>query len=230
MARRLGRIILVILLGLAIAGAVIWRMSWMTPAWYAPPEEDDAAADAIAQDVEYFVLEQAHKVRPEEDVWQVVFDETEINAWLATRLSDWAAHQADAEWTERIDRPQLHLHDGGVSIAAAVKEDDSVRILRARFTPRIEDSRLFIVVERFGLGRVRVPGAPAAALLDRLDDVIPADADIRRTLDSAAKFLAGEFAIDPVFELEDGRQVRLEQIQVEDGRVQLTCRTLPGRR
>ena len=94
--------------------------------------------------------------------------------------------------------------------------------------PRFEGDELRVTVNRFSLGRLNIPGKPVERMA-RLIDEYAASAEID---DPVAylflRMLRGDEEIDPVLDLADSRRVRLTNLELENGSVILTARTLAG--
>ncbi len=222
--RRLAVIAAVAVLGVAAGGAVAWRMSWMAPSWWVSPVPDDAQAAALADRVEFRLTEEAHKIR-EDPVFRLRITQEQVNAWLATRLPDWVAHRSGAPWPPQLGLPQVRLGKGTASVGIDVMTESGRRVVVADFRPRIRGGRLEFPIASVGVGRVRIPGASAAALVDRLRGPLSAELADDEVMDALSEALRGERHLDPVLRLSDGRTVELLEVSCEDGAIVLRCRT-----
>jgi hypothetical protein len=209
------------------AATVLWFMARLPPAWYSPPQADDEDVQALADRVEYRLVEEAHKARAADEPWRLGINQDQVNAWLAARLREWIDHQRDVSWPEGLGAPQARLEAGGVTLGAALGADGRASYLAARIVPAMTPEGLTLRVVRLWHGRLPVPGDPVAIIRDKLAEHAPAgfleDAEVRRWLG----ILEGREAIDPVVTLADGRRVRLGSIECSSGWVILEGRTLP---
>ncbi len=205
---------------LILAGAlVLWRLTWMAPAWWAPPDPRNEQTVALAERLEQRVLEVAHEVRPADEPWAVRIREHQVNAWLSARLPEWASRQ-DVAWPARLGMPQARFDDTGVRVAMEVREQRRSRFIVARLVPQLVDEQLVVRLDGVTLGRLPLPGEPLQALGEVLGDA--------GALSDAGPILEALMAgtpIDPVWQLSDGRRVRLVGLHYAAGRLELTCRT-----
>jgi hypothetical protein len=198
-------------------------MTWIAPAWYAPPAAHDAAASELADRVEYGLIQQAQKVRePQEETWTLRIRQDQINAWLATRLRKWIEHEGGS-WPARLGTPQVEIDGGALSIAVPVLHNSSPRFIVARILPEIENQRLQLKLDRVALGRISLPGEPVANLLKLIGDASPRDTP---QIENILGALEQRDAIDPRFRLSDGRRIELLKLRLGDGLIDITAKTL----
>ncbi len=226
--------ILLVLLVLAIAGAWwTWRQSRVAPSWYAPPDPADRTVVALAEQVEYGIVETFHKLRPAGEPWTVRIREEQINAWLAARMPEWIAHDESLAWPEELSVPQVHIGPAGLDLAVEVARQGRPYVVVTRLDPRISDGRIHLEMERVGVGRVTVPGAPATKVMEIIERLAPGgviDAPVAQQLlglfreDDAAAAGDGDGAAR--FDLSDGRRVELLAITLSEGAMDVTSRTL----
>lgn len=212
------------LVAAAAAGGVVWRLSWMDPTWWVPPAPQDAQAAALADRVEFRLTEEAHKIREDPD-FRLRITQEQINAWLATRLPAWVAHTSGEPWPEWLGLPQVRFTEGAVSVGIDVLSESGRRVVVAEVRPRVTGGRLELPVESVGVGRVRIPGASVAALVDRLRGPLAGELADDEALGALAELLRGERPLDPVLRLADGRTVELLEVSCTGGAMVLRCRT-----
>jgi hypothetical protein len=229
-ARRLAKAIAIaapVVVVLLAAGAfAVWRLSWMAPAWWAPVDPGDAQTAQLAERVEYRLVEEAHKDRPEPDTWWIEVRQDQLNAWLAARLPQWIAHEHGVGWPADLGRPQVNLDEGGLSVGVNLETSMGTRYVVAHLAPTIADDRLVLGLKGLSVGRAWIPGAPLGAVIEQmraagvgdfLDD--PGVAALVRLLDDRQ-------SLDPTVTLGDGRRVRMLDLRCERGAVLLQARTL----
>lgn len=209
---------------LAIAGGVLWQLTWSVPEWWAPPSPDDDEVEAYADRVEYRMVEEAQRIRDTREIWKLRVREEQINAWLATRLPKWVAHQHDIDWPEQLGRIQLNLGADQSSLAIEYFERDRPRVLVVHGRMFYDGGALCIAVEQIDLGRLPLPGRTVARALNRLEEIAP---ELLRSEDvnQIVEIIEDGACMDPGLTLADGRRVQLLDVQSEDGSVVLTCRT-----
>ena len=225
--RILGLLFLVLVIA---AGAIfgLWQWSRSAPEWYRPPDPADEDVAAFAERIEYRLTQETQRIRPLDEEWTVRVREEQANAWLATRLSDWMAHEHGRPWPEELGPPQVHLQDGRMSIALDAGPHAGGRVITARIIPQMTGEQLTFQLEGLDVGRVPVPGNPARRLTELARDLMPADSPQAATMREIMDILTGRTPIDPVVDLADGRRVRLRRIATAGGCLDLTSVTLAG--
>lgn len=211
---------------LLLAGLALWRFAVIEPRWYHPPDPADARVAALAERVEYRLVEEAQKVRQPGASWTLRIREHQVNAWMVSRLPKWLANQPDLTWPAELGTPQMRIEDDRLSVAVEVFDNGQSHFLVASVVPTIEDDQMRLVLERVAIGRVAVPGAPLDGLLEvlgRAGTIDRSDPGLNRLLD----VLAGRQAIDPMFHLADDRRVRVLGLRCQSGMIDVTCRTEP---
>ena len=219
--------LLAVLCVLVLVGIVaLWGMTRVPPYWYKPPNPTDAKVIELADRVEFRLLEEFQKIRPDPEPWKLRVREEQLNAWLATKLQDWIAHKENLIWPEDLDMPQIRVEPDGISLAVAVESVGPSKIIVTRMMPRFEGGELLVTVNRFSLGRLNIPGKPVkriAALIDEYASSAEMDDPVAFLF---LRMLRGDEHIDPVLDLADSRRVRLTNIELENGSVILTAKTL----
>ena len=228
MARKRGkwrRIGLALLLVGAAGAAVLWYRAKALPEWWAPPNPHDPHIVEVADRVEYQLVEQAQLVRPVEDVWGVRVQESQVNAWLASRLPKWLAHHDLAEWSEAVRIVQVRIEDGSMIVGAEVGDGLAPRVISLRLLPEIENGRLSVTADAVAIGRISIGAAPLDRAIEELREVIPGE-----TLDDPAvaqivETLRGERTWPAELKLADDRHVEVLELTLERGAVSAKCRT-----
>ena len=106
------RILVTLLLVTLVVALTLWRMTWMAPGWWAPPDPTDERAAALADGFEYGLIEQAHKIRPSGEPWRIEVTDRQVNAWLSGRLEAWIAHAHELHWPQQLGTGQLRDPNG----------------------------------------------------------------------------------------------------------------------
>jgi len=219
-------ILLALVAAIVVTVLVLWRLSWIAPAWYAPPDPKNQRIIALADTVEYRLVEEAQKIRaPESDHWTLRVEDSQINAWLSARLPKWVAHEEGLVWPAQLGTPQIRIQPEGISMALPIMQSGAARTVVARIRPEMFRGALQLQVDRVALGRVSLPGEPLTNLLERLTAAAPQLIDDPRTK-SALDLLSQSRNIDPILKLEDGRHIRLIGFTLGDGRIDLSVQTL----
>jgi len=225
--KRRWRILFLVFLLLLVGLAWVWGESRRAPAWYAPPDPRSVAVVEMAEQVEYGVVEHFHKIREDEEPWRMEVSDGQINAWLAARLPEWLAHEGSGAWPADVGLPQINIGENGIDIALEAPVGDTRQLLVSRLAPQIIDGRMRVEVNRVGVGRVAVPGAPAVSIMELIDRVVPAGAAEGDLMRQLADMLTGRDQMDTLVSLTDGRRVELLDMAFRDGVLELTNRTLP---
>jgi hypothetical protein len=219
------RLVVAAVLVVAVVGGLSLYVGRTEPQWYQPPAPDDEEVATLADRVEYRIVEEAQKIRPDEGPWILRVRESQVNAWLGTRLQAWIAHEQGLEWPEHLGTPQAQILDHAFHLALPVGPPGHRRVLVGRLVPAIENGALTLRLRTLGVGRLVLPGDPVEALARLLDEGdLPRDerAGLRDVLD----LLAGRRSVEPILELSDGRRVEVLDIHCHTGAVDLTSRTL----
>lgn len=210
------------------AAVVVWELSWQKPDWWAPPEAGDERVAEVAQQIEYSLIEQAHTVRAEDELWSVRVHDRHINAWLASRLPSWLAHSQELDWPGGFGQPQVRFEPGGVTVAIELAGNGRQRFVAVRLVPTIAADQLRLVVDQVSLGKLTLPGKPIGEVMARLKEAAPSGFVDDPDIQVAMQWLLEGRSLDPVARLADGRTVRLVAVLCEEGAVVMRCRTISG--
>jgi hypothetical protein len=218
---------LIVITAAGAAAGVLWWRSTLPPAWWSPPNRADPRVAEVGERVEQSLISHAHEIRPADEPWSIRIHEDQVNAWLATRLPKWAAHRGHGDRDNLPGLVQLHFEPGRARIGAELPSSAGAGVLDVAISPTMADGRLRLSVNRVALGRVAVSGDPLAALVNHLkqsrlmESLDLGGEDVERITRAV---LQGE-SIDPAFELQDGRIVRLLDLMVREGELVVQCRT-----
>ena len=209
---------------LTLVIGVGWWLAARPPAWWA---EVDTASDevvSISRAVENWAVSTMTRQHPADARWAVTIDEAEANAWLAVRLPLWVESEY-GPWPDRIRSVRIRFHDGRVIVGADIREPgaDQPRVVAAALELDVDQDG----TARAGIGwtqinRLKLPGAIG---LKRLSDWIDSagEGEIAAGL---SELVRGELNAESLgWRLEDGRVVTVHAIDVEGGRLRLTCST-----
>ncbi len=217
---RIGAILLLII---TVGAYWAWTRANAAPGWYKPPAATDVEVVRLAENVEYGLIEEFHKIRESDEPWRLRVRERQINAWLAARLPEWIKQQRGT-WPTEFGTPQIRVGRSGLDVAVEVNVDDRKHVLVTRLVPEVHDGQLRFTVDEVGLGRLSIGGAPAEKLIGWIGEV--ADG-------SGAGFLGmltGEEQVGSRIDLSDGRRVELMEMTLTGGAIVLKNRTLPAPR
>jgi hypothetical protein len=219
------RLALGLLLVLVAVGVVLWYRSKARPEWWAPPNPRDPHIVQVADRVEYQLVEQAQLVRPVEDVWGVRVYESQVNAWLASRLPKWLAHHDLREWSDAVRLVQVHFDEGAVVIGAEIGDRLQPRVVSIRLVAALEDGRIAVTADSVSVGRISIGTAPIDRAVEELRDVVSSDVLDDPAVAQVIETLRGERTWPAEFKLADGRHVEVLELALERGAVSARCRT-----
>lgn len=226
MKKKLWNTLAVLLLLVVLLGAGLYGLTRTPPEWYRPPDPTDPQVAELADRVEFRLLEEFQKIREDPEPWRLRVREKHINIWLASRLRDWIDHQGNLHWPENFDMPQVRFEPDGISLAISIDGIGPAKVVVTRLRPRFEAEELYISIDQFSVGRLDLPGEPLLHITKLVnqfaDDVTGADPLAQLLF----RMLRGEERIDPVLDLADSRRVRLTDLQLDDGSIVITARTL----
>jgi hypothetical protein len=220
MTRRSARALVVFALVIAagvtiLLGAVAW--SHRTPAWWKPLAMSSQLREQ-GESFEHAVIAQATRVCDEQP-WRVSLTESDLNAWLGTRLESWLAHRGIDH--NQVDRVHLDCTDTGILLGASIKNQENTSsratsVIWARLAPSIREGDLWLGVREARLGGMPIDNKLVARLLPGLPE-------------SAHNAL---FAQSPLahasWPLGDGRTLRLIEVTSHEDRLELTLLTKKG--
>jgi len=212
LAARLGCAIVLIAFGAIAALAVLA----LIPPAARPVLPRDALARGEA--LEQALVAAVTKVRdPAGETWAIAIDPADVNAWLATRLPKWIAHDPSLAPFERATTVRISAADGALIVDAPVGPEVLGLVGTLRLPLALEDSpdaRLIVDIGAARIGLLPVPisdaGWEAAGAL----------------ADELARFEARY--PERRFRLADGRFVEVRAISCEDGRIKIRFATLPA--
>jgi hypothetical protein len=197
-----------LLVGAALVGAIpiALFLAAMPPATRASLPDD---ATARGEAFEQALVAALTKIRPAGEEWAIAIDPADLNAWLATRLPQWIAH--DPELAALAPATTLRV----AALEGALIIEDSARasadaVVSLPVTPSLVGGRLHLDIGLARIGRLPVPlaGSALATLL-------------RESLDRLA---AGPAEIP----LADRRRVELRALSCEPRRITLLFATRPA--
>jgi hypothetical protein len=157
------------------------------------------------------------KVRdPAGESWAIAIDPADINAWLATRLPKWAAHDPEFAQFNGASEVRLGSEDGAVVVEVPVGPNTLglVGTVRMPFGLAEGSDGLRLEVGEARIGRLPIPfarswsggGSALAAEIKRLEARHP----------------------DRRFRLGDGRFIEVQAVSCENGRIKIRFATLPA--
>lgn len=213
-------------LALIVAGAG-WTLAATSrdPAWWDGATAQAGPADAardLAERVEQGVVRELHRWREPGETWTVALTEEQANAWAIDRLPKWIANQE--RWGGDAP-PTVRIRFGDDIVTIGVRPDGWTHILSIGIRPAIDpDGALRIPARWAAVGRMRLPGAFVRSQAESALERWP---ERREAAEHLVGALVGAAPLDtePMFDLGDGRLVRIVDVRIEPGRALITCVT-----
>lgn len=211
-----------VLLGLAIAVAVVYRRATTTPDYWQVVNlaEPTVARDAAA--FEQWLSSEFTQHRPNVETWQIELEADDVNRWLATRLPGWAANQG-FELPGWLGHPMVAIQPDRFIVAGQVQQDDQSHIVSLTYQPTTPPHEQPIAMELTGVyvGRQRI-----ADNVDELIELIETFVDVSKFDQRQLDDLRGRVqTVTLAGDLGDGRRVEVIGIDLRPGKMLLTCRT-----
>ena len=206
-----------------------WLASYKPDWWNALPNGDDAPVASTAQAVEHGVTQAIDKMPSDGSAWRVELAESEANAWLASKLPKWIAHEG-IDWPGDKVAAGVRFEPGRIVFGVEFQTDSGGRVLTAAGRPHIdEDGRVVIGDSQLGVGRLQLPASLAGPrIASWIEQKIPQRGIAEGIVDI---FAHGEPVIrDPSVSADGSRRVRLVGIEVRERRIVITCQTTPTAR
>jgi hypothetical protein len=178
-----------------------------------PPPDAVIRGEALEQALGAAVT----KVRdPAGKEWAIAIDPADINAWLATRLPKWAAHDPEFAPFAAASAVRIGSEDGAVTLETPIGPAALGLVATVQMPLELAEGeeRLFVDIGGVRIGRLPIPLAEAG-------------------FDSAGKFLDELQRLEARhpgrrFRLGDGRCIEVRAISCEDGRIKIRFATLPA--
>jgi len=174
-------------------------------------------AETRGEALEQALVAAVTKVRdPRGESWAIAIDPADINAWLATRLPKWVAH--DPKFASFADAAEVRV--GSEDGALVVESPVGPRLLGLVGTVRVPlelaegDGQVRAEVGSVRIGRLPVPFAEIG-----LADAARVVAEVTRL---ESRYPGRRFRLG------DGRFIEVEAISCESGRIKLRLATLPA--
>ena len=218
------RFMLVILAVLTLIGIAAWRQSRIPAQWWPAPAGDPATVAREGQRIENSVGEAMTRSRGTEP-WTVAVRQEEANAWFEGRLRTWIERQR-GEWPASLERVGLRIEDDRLILGASVrKADGDSRVVGVAVEPWIAtNGELHLDLHSIRINSLALPGVIAKQrVLDWTRQTIGGESP--EYLQLKAAFEGRALIERPAIKLSDGRRVRIERIEIEEGRLLITCTT-----
>jgi len=170
-----------LLVGAALVGAIpiALFLAAMPPATRASLPDD---ATARGEAFEQALVAALTKIRPAGEEWAIAIDPADLNAWLATRLPRWIAHDPELAALAPATTLRVAALDGTLIIEDSARAPGDA-VISLPVTPSLADGRLHLDIGLARIGRLPVPlaGSALATLLRESLDRLAAGPSVRKT-------------------------------------------------
>ncbi len=227
MLRKLKRIFLILLLIAVLAAGVGFWLFKSNPSYWAVIDGNDPAVVLRAGNLQRIV---AGKVTSyNEENWTLDLEEKHVNEWLASEFfKRFIGSQVD-NLEDQIRAPMIHITSKQVELAAIVPELGKTQVVRLIFQPEMVDFTLTLERSKSKeyhekVVELKLVGIVAGRLPLPLDTIL-----------SRAKEQWGDEGADRVkqikrlrltHQLDDGRQVIVSKMRLNDGKMILSGKTI----
>ncbi len=178
-----------------------------------PPESQGGLPSDATRRAELFeqgLAAAVRAIRVDENPWAIAIETNDVNAWLATRLPKWIAHDPSLADLEPATQLILSSSSAGVTLIEPFGPLQLSLALQPEVVSTPDGARVRIAQARAAIGRLPLPFL-GAWLLAR---VVPADLEAR-----------GAQGVATRFDLGDGRTVELLNIETSPGKISLEFST-----
>lgn len=159
--------------------AFAYTRSQSEPQWWS--EQSAPTSAQQAESFEHALIAQLTRVRETGDPWSAALSESDLNAWLAHRLTPWLSNRGLTSPLPASATLRVRLHAN--QLLLGIRTPDALLWIAAR--PTIRDNRIHLDPLEAGVGNLAVPtwvlrsklsadlnnwlaqGLPAAAPIDR---------------------------------------------------------------
>jgi len=205
------RVVVAALAGLFVAGCVL--ALWPPSGRPALPSNADARGEALEQALVAAVT----KVRdPAGESWAIAIDPADINAWLATRLPKWVAH--DPKFASFADAAEVRVgsEDGALVVESPVGPRALGLVGTVRVPLELAEGDRQVRAE---IGSVRIGRLPVPLAEIGFDDAERVVAEVARL---ESRYPGRRFRLG------DGRFIEVQAISCDSGRIKVRFATLPA--
>jgi len=215
-------LVAVVLLGLTIAVAVVYRRAMATPDHW---RVVNLAEPTVARDAEAFeqwLSAEMTEARGDRTTWRIEIAAEDVNNWLATRLPISAANQG-FELPGWLSHPMVAFADQRAIAAAEVARDGRSHIVSAAYEPIAggDDQPVAMELKAIYVGKQRIAD-DLNGLIDLIETFVEVDRFDRGQLEELREQLQ---RIELAGDLGDGREVQVVALTFEADHLVLTCRT-----
>ncbi len=193
---------LLIVIGAVVAlGIVSFLLSSWAPSWWIEPAAlvADPDNDRRGRELEQNLAAEISKVRPPGEAWAIRIHDRDINAWIATRLPAWTAHDSTLAWPIPGSAVQVRFEPGGIVVGIGMQG----RVWSGAFAPTVEPGMIRITPGGGAVGRVPIP--EGAAMVAQL-----MEGDAAKSLSLPREFALG-----------DGRTLEVRRVEAVEGSIEI---------
>lgn len=210
------------------SGLGAYGLAARTPGWFDGAVPDRAEARRLAQRLENRIITEAYRfrggpvsgpdgVRRTGEDWRLRVSEEEATAWLTVRFPEWLANRdPPVRMPPGVGDLRAHFANGRAWIAGRVDEN----VYSISSGVRVSDAGVRLAGVRAGIGSLWWPVSWGGLKLVGLVNGESGSAEAQRLLGGGGSLIAGG-----AIRLEDGRRVRILEVTIGAGALEVGCRT-----
>lgn len=226
---------------LSLLTAAGWVLAGTAPRWWRQFGPESGAVARAALRFENTATSALSRVRPRaqglgheegyrSDPWVLELRDDEVSAWLTARLPAWLNEHEDLpEWPDAFSQMQVHFEPGILRLGVRYSDDRSRAVMSAALRPGVRpDGSVWLAPAGVSLGRLPLPqGLVIDHAKRHADSVVPRGLASEPELLGFFDAISGRIAAaeEPVIVLPDGRQVRVLDVRLSRGRIEVLCQT-----
>ncbi len=221
----------VLLVAFACA-AVLWAVALVqeAPTWWRTISATDPAVVSHAEQLERSATDQVFKDREASTPWRVSLTSSDANAWLNARLPKWLANQNESfAWPDEVSQLQVEFRNERIEVGMLVESSGGNHVLSATLVPKLDETgSLWMVASWVRVGRLPMPPKWVLSTANkRKKDYMPEEIlEMPETRQLFDALIAGKPLVnESVFQIDEGRRIRLLSMSAQDGKLEITCRT-----
>lgn len=200
-----------------------WALAHRTPGWWEPPPTG-VDVERSAESLEMFVANELSRPRDDGTPWRFAVPEDAATAWVNARLPRWLENR-EIDWPFEGVPVLLRFRPGVILVGLDVSTNSDPRIVGAELTPKTRGETLNLGLGSISVGTLKMPPSTAASIARSLGPA-GSEENVNEVVEAV---LSGEPIVrSTTWPIDGGRSVTVLDIAIEDGRVVVTCLTVPS--
>lgn len=211
----------VVVVAVAIYGVSVYRRFAATPTYWTVVDTTQPNVARDAAEFEKWLSTQLTKYRPQTETWRIELSAEEVNKWLATRLAEWASNQS-VDLPDWLGHPMVAIEPDRLLLAAELRQADAAHIVSVAYAPAASTDPVAMELRGIYIGELKVADS-AGELFDLVRRFAGDGALDERQV---AEWQGQLQTVRLEGRLGDGRTVKVTDVQLDAGKLVLTCQTL----